>query len=393
MRPMLASASFLLLLFILPFPGTVALRLLCLAISFGVAVACWRKLNPPNFPGKAYVVSWIALAALSLSYAVDPAYSLGEIKNEIGYTMMALTAFYVYFDNKGKALLAAWALVWSLAAISAWSLWFWASPDDWKDDPGFGGVGAYVGLVLMVVPAMLLIWQWQPRSRWLLYLIAFVALLAAAYSRQRIFWPALGMELAVLVMLLRFQNGMALSTRRSAVFLAVIVGAGLIFMLATQSARFGMHGGKVEIGNDPRLQHWPAVVTRIGEHPLVGVGFGRNAMKLGHPDLVPADTPLFWHAHNVFLNYGIAMGIPGIFALFALFAGLAASYWRMYRSEDQALTILGIAGILLLTSVLLRNLSNDFFQRDVSLLFWSMNGLFLGVGRRLQSRYHPEEGS
>lgn len=382
----LTPMPFLLLLFILPFPGTVALRLLCLATAFVIAIGLWKKLNPPTLPGKGFFALWILLALASLGFAVDPAYSLGEIKNEIGYTMMAFFAFFVYIDDRRKAIQGAWAVVSVLAVISVWSLGFWILKGDWQDDAGFGGVGTFVGLVLMAVPAMALIWHWRPKARGLLILVSLVALLAAAYSRQRVFWPALGIELMVLVLLLRCRKEAALATRRTVIFLAVIVSAGAIFLIATQGARLGAHGGKVEVGNDLRLRYWPAVIARIGEQPILGAGFGRNAMKLGHPDLVPAADPMFWHAHNVFFNYGLALGIPGMVALILLFASLAVIYWRMYRHEDQFLATLGIAGMLLLTSVILRNLTNDFFQRDVALLFWAMNGLFLGIGLRLQKQ-------
>jgi O-antigen ligase len=378
------SLPFLFFLFVLPFPGTVALRLLCLAAAFVIAMGFWKQLNPPRFEGKGFFALWISIAMISLAFATDPAYSLGEIKNEVGYTMMALLAFYGYIDDRQKATQGAWAVVAVVAVISSWSLWFWVRNGEWQDDAGFGGVGTFVGLVLMAVPAMVLIWFWQPEKRGLLILVALAALLAAAYSRQRAFWPALGIELTLLVLLLRFKKQIDLSARRALLFIAVIAGAGLIFLVATQGARLGEHGGKVEVGNDLRLRYWPAVVARIAEQPFHGVGFGRNAMKLGHPDLVPAADPMFWHAHNLFLNYGLAMGIPGIIALILLFASLAATYWRMYRMEDPVLVTVGMAGILLLASVVLRNLTNDFFQRDVALMFWAMNGLFLGVGLRCQ---------
>lgn len=378
------SLPFLLFLFVLPFPGTVALRLLCLVAAFVIAAGFWKQLNPPSIEGKGFFALWILLALISLAFASDPAYSLGEIKNEVGYTMMAMLAFYVYIDDRRKATQGAWAVVAVVAVISSWSLWFWMRHGEWQDDAGFGGVGTFVGLVLMAVPAMVLIWFWQPKSRGILILVALAALLAAAYSHQRAFWPALGIELTLLVLLLRFKAQVNLSARRALLFVAVIAGAGLILLVATQGARLGEHGGKVEVGNDLRLRYWPAVVARIAEQPLHGAGFGRNAMKLGHPDLVPSEDPMFWHAHNLFLNYGLAMGVPGMIALFLLFASLAATYWRMYRKEDPILATIGIAGMLLLSSIVLRNLTNDFFQRDVALMFWAMNGLLLGAGLRLQ---------
>src|SRR5947207_1607171 len=76
------------LLLILPFPGTVALRLVCLAAAFLVALLCWRRLAPPSVPCKPALLAWAAVALASLAYAVDSEYSLVEIKNEVGYAMM-----------------------------------------------------------------------------------------------------------------------------------------------------------------------------------------------------------------------------------------------------------------------------------------------------------------
>ncbi|MFM9972784.1 MAG: O-antigen ligase family protein [Burkholderiales bacterium] len=391
MKNWLVPVPFLLLLFVLPFPGTVALRLLCLLAAFLIAAVTWKKLAPPTLPHKSLFALWIGFALASLLYAVDPSYSLGEIKNEIGYTMMALFAFLAFFDERRKVVWGAWAIAASLAVISVWGLWSWSQLGLWKEDGGHGGSGTYAGLVLMALPALVLIWSWQPKWRWLVAGIGLVALLAAAYSRQRAFWPALGVELGLLIFLLHFRKTNALSGRRVLGSLALILAAGAIFIGATQGARFGLHGGAVEMGNDPRLQNWPAVVARIGEQPWVGAGFGRNAMKLGHPDLLPPAAPLFWHAHNLFLNYALALGVPGMLALVVLFAGLFLVYWRMYRSEHPDVAVIGIAGMLLFFAVISRNLSNDFFQRDVALLFWSMNGLLLGYairasGSRMVSR-------
>jgi len=49
----LTLLPFMLLLFVLPFPGTVALRLACLAVAFLVAIALWRKLRAAVDPVQA----------------------------------------------------------------------------------------------------------------------------------------------------------------------------------------------------------------------------------------------------------------------------------------------------------------------------------------------------
>src|SRR5260221_4377921 len=90
----------MLLLFVLPFPGTVALRLACLAVAFLVAIALWRKLAPPPPPCKPLLLAWMAVAFPSLAWAVDPAYSPGEVKNQIVYTMMAFGSFFALTPAK-----------------------------------------------------------------------------------------------------------------------------------------------------------------------------------------------------------------------------------------------------------------------------------------------------
>ncbi len=373
---------FLLLLFILPFPGTVALRLSCLAAAFAIAAFLWKKAKPPPFPCKAVLAVWIGVAFVSLLFAVDARYSLGEIKNEIGYAMMALFAFFVVSRDERRVLQGSLAIVLSIAVISTWSLWFQLHLGYWKEDAGHGGVAAFTGLLLMALPALFILWQRQRRVRPFLLLVAVLALLAGAYGLQRMLWVALGIEIGVLVMLLLFKGSMGMSCRRAMIILTATVISVALLLLVAQTTRVVVSGPEVEIKNDVRLRQWTAVMVRILDQPMIGAGFGRNAMKLGNPDLVKSDA-MFWHAHNLFLNYGLAMGLPGMIALMSVFGGLLLQYWRMYRSPNQTLTVLGIAGLLLVIGVLLRNFSNDMFQRDSALLFWSMNGLLLGCGLRL----------
>jgi O-antigen ligase len=92
-----------------------------------------------------------------------------------------------------------------------------------------------------------------------------------------------------------------------------------------------------------------------------------------------------WHAHNVFLNYGLEMGVPGMLALAWVFVSLLREYWRLYAGQDRVASLLGVAGLTLLAGMLLRNQVNDMFVRDEAILFWALNGMLLGWGRRLRS--------
>jgi O-antigen ligase len=78
------------------------------------------------------------------------------------------------------------------------------------------------------------------------------------------------------------------------------------------------------------------------------------------------------------------MGLPGILALLILFASLLRAFWKLTVSGPSLQRAIGIAGFVMVAGVVARNLTNDFFMRDMSLLFWSLTGLMLGLGNRLQ---------
>ena len=80
-------------LFILPFTHSVALRLSSLAIAAAITFITWRTRPTPPIPFKLPLLLWAGMALLSLSWALDPAYTLGEIKNEIGYTCWLFLRF------------------------------------------------------------------------------------------------------------------------------------------------------------------------------------------------------------------------------------------------------------------------------------------------------------
>ena len=107
-------------------------------------------------------------------------------------------------------------------------------------------------------------------------------------------------------------------------------------------------------------------------------------MKKAYPDLVSREFPLFTHPHNLFLNYGLAMGIPGMLAIVLIFFALLRRFWGMSRADDRIVAMAGICGVTLVIGVVARNLTNDFFQRDLALLFWSIAGILLGYAQHAQ---------
>ncbi|MBI5912405.1 MAG: O-antigen ligase family protein [Betaproteobacteria bacterium] len=377
MKPWIRLLPLAVFLFVLPFPGTVALRLLTLALGLIVCAWTWHKQGFASVPAKTALLLWGGCALLSLATAIDPDYSLGEIKNEIGYTMAAYLCFITLTRTRQDANLFVRALILGSLMLGVFALWEHVSSDSayWNERGLAGGSGSYSSYLLALLPALLWAGCVLPQKhRWSVVsgLIA-LQLVVAVLAGQRAFWLVFALQALFALYLLRARGFIAISASRvRAIGAAAVILSVLVAVAAT------LKRDTVGWTQDPRLTIWPAVAARILEHPLTGKGFGRETMKKAYPDLLSQKFPAVWHAHNLFLNYGIAMGIPGMIAILLLFFALLRNFWKLSRAEDRIVAMAGISGVLLVVGVVARNLTNDFFQRDLALLFWAIAGMLLG---------------
>ena len=365
------------LLFILPFPGTVALRLSALAIGLAICAWVWHKRGFPRVPAALALLFWCACAFASLATAVDPGYSLGEIKNEVGYAMAAYLGFLTLTRTREDARLLVAALMLGSTLLALIGLWEYAFSDSayWHESGLAGGSGSYSTYLLALLPALL--WAGavlRHAQRWQLIgaLIA-LQLVAAALAGQRAFWLVFGLQALIALYLLRARGFIALSPARLRALVAAAVVLSVLAMVGATVKR-----DTTGLAGDPRPALWSGIAARVLEHPLTGKGFGREVMKKAYPDLLSSEYPALWHAHNLFLDYAMSMGIPGMIALLLVFLALLRKFWILSRDQDRVVAMAGICGVLLVVGVVARNLSNDFFLRDLALIFWSVAGMLLG---------------
>jgi O-antigen ligase len=322
---------------------------------------------------------------------------LGEFKNELGYAMMTFVAFFaVSRDEKhvrwmllalaaGALLLCTGALV-AVVRLGRWD------PNGWH-----GGIAAYATYLAAAVPAVVLLGfiNADLRLRLIAGLLLLIMLAAGFYSGHRIVWLVLFFQVCVALVFLR--NRLKISTARLSLIIVLLTLSVSTVLFYIQLTRFSNYDWNVptikqtEIDRDDRTAFWPKVSERILERPMQGVGFGRGIMNKAYKDLIPANNHELWHAHNVVLNYGLSMGLPGMLAIIVLFGALALQYWQFCKTRDHRLRLIGMCGIALVGGVFARNMVNDFFLRDGALLFWALNGMFLGLGMRMKALVHSQE--
>lgn len=379
-----------LLIVVLPFTHTVALRLWLLAAAFGIAVWTWRREAHPAIPARNLLLAWAAFALASLAWSTDFEYSNGEVVNEIGYAMAAYFGFFALTRTEEDLRRILLALIITTGLASAFAIGRFVWHDDWLvgrsigigDRNAFSTTASFASIGLMLVLANVRLSPVPIPIAWGVFVLAFVA---ASLTLNRTMWPALGA--ATIVFLLGHHAG-HLGTGRNrvaAVLLIVLVGAisTTQFLLASkikrseESERMGV---VTAVMKDERIQIWKYALRRAADRPWYGYGYGRGILRKDFRARM--DSDLAWHAHNAFLNHAISLGIPGLACFCLLLAALAAAFIRLIRQGDALVRSLGAFGLALLSCMIVRGLADDTLVRENALLFWSLTGMTLGAGTR-----------
>lgn len=154
--------------------------------------------------------------------------------------------------------------------------------------------------------------------------LAMLGVLVLTQSRGA--WMGLG---AVLVALpaLRWRRGWL------ALPLALAAVAGGVYWLGLERALDILASSSTISGIDGRVEIWSRAVYMIQDFPFTGVGMGSygDVADVLYPFFLaaPGSVP---HAHNLFLQVAVDLGLPGLVAWLAvLFSGTLAA-WQVYRA-------------------------------------------------------------
>ncbi len=194
-----------------------------------------------------------------------------------------------------------------------------------------------MGGALAIVLPYVLAWVAFRRARagpagWLAGLV--VALVMAALlvlTKSRGALMGLGAAGLCLV-LLRWRRGWLLVLLATLAAGVVAWRIGPASILDTLSLAGGISG------LDGRLELWSRAIYMLQDFPLTGVGlgaFGKVANLLYPLFLFSPDVEVA-HAHNIFLQVGVDLGLPGLVAWLAVLLLTTLCAWQVYRAGRAA---------------------------------------------------------
>ena len=204
------------------------------------------------------------------------------------------------------------------------------------------------GILVLIMPVLIaaLIFAWRellPYPR----VVAIVALVLGAVAllltQSRGAWLALLICIGLLLVLAWRWGWLIIAG------LGLVSLAAIIFLGPSSSVDVLMGGGQLQ-NIEGRLEVWSRALYMIEDFSLTGVGIGMymHVADLLYPFFLFAPGQIE-HAHNLFLQVAVDLGLPGLIAWLAVFLGLAYSAGRLFytarRDADRLYTALG-AGLL-----------------------------------------------
>ncbi len=106
-------------------------------------------------------------------------------------------------------------------------------------------------------------------------------------------------------------------------------------------------------GADQRLEIWSRALYMLQDFPFTGIGMGsfRQVANLLYPFFLAGPDAEIPHAHNIFLQVGVDLGLPGLVAWLTLLILVCACAWLVYRrGHGQGDTVFAALGAGLLAS-------------------------------------------
>ena len=214
------------------------------------------------------------------------------------------------------------------------------------EDPANPNVFAGIMVALIPVILSILLFTWR-RLKWHQRLPGSLAvglsIMVVIFTQSRGAWLALGAAAAGLVML-RWRWGWVVLSGLVGIFILLVMFSGSEGMVAALA-------GEGRLGSlEGRLEVWSRAVYMIQDFPLTGVGMGT------YMEVTDLLYPLFLfvpgtieHAHNLFLQLAVDLGIPGAVGWISILLVVIVVSWRIYKVgliwEDQWVAGLG-AGLL-----------------------------------------------
>lgn len=367
---------------ILPLGGVVALRNVCFFVMFVLFFFVFLK-KEAVFPLGLPWLQWIVVAFASIGYAFSVNYSLSEWRVECIYDSLIFFCFATVVNSRERLMCFAIVimLVMLLNSVGGVVLWWLDIP---PKDGFYGGVDLGVGKysTYAVIALPFLIWLLNERSGRLSRPMAVAVFFCMFFLATNLFmgknrqvWVSIIAELLTAVFFVA-KNGKLKHhvLAFGALFVMCLVVGTQVLLLKHGTWDIGALEGAVT--GDDRWVIWRSCLQKALETPFFGAGVGIYSFDMKFPGVWNVSN--IHHGHNFVVNKMLQMGGLGVVSFFCLLGSLLMfflSVLRRFKGEGCEPEL----GVVVLSGMIFKNLTDDFFGRDVGYFFWAVMGAIVGV--------------
>lgn len=343
-----------------------------------------RSKNNPFAPYVLPITAWLVVTTIAAIVSPSHTAALGLWKAYIIDPLLVATIAVVVLKNKTEQLWILWGLTASMVALGvmAWVQHFTHQfvPAPWDTSLPFRVTSLYsypngVGLYFAPIIAMLTAWvlidikesKWKNWATLFKVIALVIGIGAIIFSLTKGAWIGVAVAFVVAVVLIwreHWRTWLTIAVIGALLVLAIPELRGLSNR-AAEPILFGDTSGKI------RLVVWQETWTMLRDSPLAGGGFANYQRALApyhqpwHKEITPYALEIFLYPHNVFLNFWTEFGIIGLL----VFLWLVAVFFKIsWQRKDDVMTILAIAAM---SALLVHGLVDvPFFKNDLAVLFW-----------------------
>lgn len=369
------------LLFILPFKGITTLQeiLFFLAICAFVVkkIATYRNnslmLPFPNKPLDILIIISFIWGIITLFNAIDPLYSLYELIDKMAkqYILFFLS-FYIIKEiapDNGKIKWLLFPVALATLIMSLYACYqFYQTPmffENIFENRVSGFTGEFyrlsVFLVLSIPIVIALAFNFNGWLRWMLILSLPIAIAALFFTFTRAAWIAVAIELSILTVIFfrQYRKSFFIGLAAMSLIFAIFVNKSII------PHKFVIHGSE-----KPRIEALKLSMEIISKNPFAGIGYGKKTFSLYYPEIIEPS-----HAHNIFLNTTVEVGIPGLIIFIAILTIIIKTFINALKKEiiyDRKLLLSGIFASII--GFLSLNLFDYMYHGWPGQMFWILVG-------------------
>lgn len=382
-RLLINLASFMVIIFILPFAHTMTLRL---AVIF-IPVLFWlldaiinRRLAFKRTALDIPVLFLLLWGLLSTIFSVDVKYSLKEYRGDmvIGFLLLFSSINNIEKNKVEKiidALMIGVVIVCLYGALEysgiAGQMKMKGRADSFTPDSQY-----FSTYIILVLPVILYRLRMAVGSiKYLYLLIVSLVLVSLGLSFTKGAWIVGFIELVIW--------GLFIDRKILLMLLAAII-IGVIGLSLSPTNRFFKKSFMEQYrdSDSVRITFWKFGIIHLKDSPVFGIGYGRKNFATVYPEFFKKDIQHF-HTHNTFLNIGLELGIPGLIVLLWLFWAILKSLWKDWKDKLNENGILSFAIFVSVVGFLVRIQLDHLLVDEMALMLW----LLIGIGFAISNQW------